>query len=102
LQRQQREWLQKEQLYLRELDVMSREVGSLRDVVSKNRTGERIIVTSLPQSTKAASNTYQDRGPNKTTCYIRVDKYLEGKKRWEKTKFSESLRSWGVPAVVCQ
>lgn len=33
---------------------------------------------------------------------IRVDKFLEGKRRWETIQFSESLSRWGVPSVVCQ
>lgn len=33
---------------------------------------------------------------------IRVDRFLEGKRRWEGIHFSESLSRWGVPSVVCQ
>jgi hypothetical protein len=54
LQRLQRERSQKEQLYRRELDAMSREVGS-QGRVSSNTAGERTIVTSSPQSAKAAA-----------------------------------------------
>ena len=82
---------------------MSREIISLRDALSRNRA-ERSIVTSLPQGNKPAGSTYKEGTAigNRAMGHIRVDKFLEGKKRWEKMGFSESLSSWGVPPVVCQ
>ena len=63
---------------------MSREIISLKDNLNRSRPSERLIVTSLPQGSKPSGSTYKEGSAvgNRAMGHIRVDKFLEGKKRW--------------------